>query len=421
MLEVGERDKGAAARLSTVGAVTALRTEPLAPTEPDAPTVARAPRDWPRQVLGIAVALALLLAFAQSLRSVLGAVPIGVALRTAAVLGTAIALAGVTIWRRRLRPAIHDRQLDWLVAVPLLGAGCLILLVLPHQMSTRFWETRVDLLALPMVVAGFVVLFLGSRVAWDLKFPILLLVLLWPPIWRGPLFLVCLITLIALAGVAARNALQPRAAEASGSSFARVWLNEWTVAVAALVITVVGGADIGFSRYHALLDGEGSPRITALGDQAVRAAGFGPRVVVEHDVITRIFGDGVAWSTSRLAGGRPGGLDVLTSSARGRLSKYAVRSGGMTPRSIVGERGQVRLPYGVVASTMTYRERASRQRWVSVQADLPVAGARGTEVQRFIVQLPTRRVDERQTLRAGIALAARIVAGAGADAKEARG
>jgi exosortase/archaeosortase family protein len=77
-------------------------------------------------------------------------------------------------------PAIHDRQVDYIVGVPLVGAAAIIILVLPSQLSTNFWQWRIDLFALPLFVAGMVALVFGTRTLWRQRMPIVYLLLASP-------------------------------------------------------------------------------------------------------------------------------------------------------------------------------------------------------------------------------------------------
>jgi exosortase len=79
----------------------------------------------------------------------------------------------------RSRP-IHDRQVDWIVGIGLLGAAAAILLILPSGISAAYWLNRLDLLSLPLFVAGLVTMLFGVRRLWVLKGPILFLLLAWP-------------------------------------------------------------------------------------------------------------------------------------------------------------------------------------------------------------------------------------------------
>lgn len=88
---------------------------------------------------------------------------------------------GLAYARLRLEPggpSIHDRQVDWIVALVLFGITVLILV--PNSTSSMFWFRRVDLLTLPLFVSGMVCLVFGVRRLWSLRSPILFLLLAWP-------------------------------------------------------------------------------------------------------------------------------------------------------------------------------------------------------------------------------------------------
>jgi exosortase/archaeosortase family protein len=92
----------------------------------------------------------------------------------------AIAIAAA---RLRIEPKglpIHDRQLDWIVGLGLIGIAAAVLILMPDPTSSAFWLRRVDLLTLPLFVAGLVTLLFGIRRAWSLKAPIAFLLLAWP-------------------------------------------------------------------------------------------------------------------------------------------------------------------------------------------------------------------------------------------------
>ncbi len=77
-------------------------------------------------------------------------------------------------------PTIHDRQLDYIVGLPLLVAALAINVFLPKRLSTMFWVWRIDLLSLPFFVAGLVCMVFGIRVAWRQRLAITYLILAWP-------------------------------------------------------------------------------------------------------------------------------------------------------------------------------------------------------------------------------------------------
>jgi exosortase/archaeosortase family protein len=92
----------------------------------------------------------------------------------------ALALAAVRARPLKPEPDIHDREVDYIVGVPLLLASLAINLLLPVRLSTMFWVWRVDLLALPLFVAGAIAVLFGVRTLWRLRFPIIFLLFAWP-------------------------------------------------------------------------------------------------------------------------------------------------------------------------------------------------------------------------------------------------
>ena len=75
---------------------------------------------------------------------------------------------------------VHDRQFDYVVGVPLLLGALLVLMILPRNLSTLFWVWRLDLLTLPMFVAGTVSITFGVRALWRIRVAICFLLLAWP-------------------------------------------------------------------------------------------------------------------------------------------------------------------------------------------------------------------------------------------------
>jgi exosortase/archaeosortase family protein len=80
----------------------------------------------------------------------------------------------------RREPAIHDRQLDYIIGLPLIASAVFINMVVPGHLTDLYWIWRLDLLTLPLFVAGVVTLLFGVRVLWRQKIAILYLVLAWP-------------------------------------------------------------------------------------------------------------------------------------------------------------------------------------------------------------------------------------------------
>ncbi len=94
----------------------------------------------------------------------------------------AIALALAAIRARPLKPEppIYDRHVDYTVGIPLIAAAIAVNELLPSRMSTMFWVYRIDLLTLPIFVAGAVAVIFGSRVLWRQRLAVLFLFLAWP-------------------------------------------------------------------------------------------------------------------------------------------------------------------------------------------------------------------------------------------------
>jgi exosortase/archaeosortase family protein len=77
-------------------------------------------------------------------------------------------------------PAIHDRQTDYIIGLPLMAAALLVNELLPSKLSAMFWVWRIDLLTLPFFVAGAVAVIFGVRVLWRQKLAVGFLLLAWP-------------------------------------------------------------------------------------------------------------------------------------------------------------------------------------------------------------------------------------------------
>jgi exosortase len=92
----------------------------------------------------------------------------------------ALALAAVRARPARPEPAIHDRQVDYIVGLPLVCGALAANLLLPSKLSAMFWVWRIDLLTLPVFVAGAVAIIFGVRVLWRQKLAVAYLFLGWP-------------------------------------------------------------------------------------------------------------------------------------------------------------------------------------------------------------------------------------------------
>jgi exosortase/archaeosortase family protein len=92
----------------------------------------------------------------------------------------ALCMAAVRSRPATVEPAIHDRQVDYIVGVPLVVAALAINFLLPRQLSAMFWVWRIDLLSLPFFVAGVASIIFGVRAVWRQRLALAYLFLAWP-------------------------------------------------------------------------------------------------------------------------------------------------------------------------------------------------------------------------------------------------
>lgn len=127
------------------------------------------------------VVLAVVVAFHYSLLTLLRSLELETPL---AYLGLVPLIAlGVGVLIARGLPddrTVHDRQIDYIIGVPLLLLAAAVLTILPIQRSTTFWPARLDLVALPLFTAGAIALLMGVRFLARLKAPVAFLLLAWP-------------------------------------------------------------------------------------------------------------------------------------------------------------------------------------------------------------------------------------------------
>lgn len=122
-----------------------------------------------------------LLAYHYSLRTLLSTLSLDSPL---AYLGLVPFMAlGLVLLRgapRADEPDIHDRQVDIIVGVPLMAGALAVMTLLPSRMSTVFWYDRVDLLSMPLFVAGAIALAFGVRTLSRVRVGVAFLLLAWP-------------------------------------------------------------------------------------------------------------------------------------------------------------------------------------------------------------------------------------------------
>jgi exosortase/archaeosortase family protein len=84
-------------------------------------------------------------------------------------------------WRAaRLEPDIQDRDVDYIIGIGLFVLALAVVAIAPIFLSAYFWLWRLDLLTVPVFVAGAVTIIFGVRSMWRLRLPIAFLVLAWP-------------------------------------------------------------------------------------------------------------------------------------------------------------------------------------------------------------------------------------------------
>lgn len=92
----------------------------------------------------------------------------------------ALGLAAIRARPLGPEPAIHDRQLDYIIGLPLIAGAVAAEMTLPTRLSAMFWVWRVDLLTMPFFVAGCVAIIFGVRVLWRQRLAVAFLFLAWP-------------------------------------------------------------------------------------------------------------------------------------------------------------------------------------------------------------------------------------------------
>ncbi|CAO5250567.1 Exosortase/archaeosortase family protein [Frankia sp. AgKG'84/4] len=102
---------------------------------------------------------------------------------------TAALAGGLALLARARRPpgepAIHDRQVDYLVGLPLLALAAAELSVPPARFDDRYWNAHADLLALPLLAAGAITLVFGTRALWRQRVTLTVWLLVLAPLTSG--------------------------------------------------------------------------------------------------------------------------------------------------------------------------------------------------------------------------------------------
>lgn len=152
---------------------------PVSPGRPASRTV-RNPIDWNTTLRVTAALVIIMAAYRVSLITLFQSMRLDTPLAHLALVPfIAIGLA-LVVRHRDAGPQIHDRQLDWIVGLFLCTVALIANVVLPARLSSQYWVWRVDLLTLPLFVAGVIALLFGTRTLWKFRFAVLFLMLAWP-------------------------------------------------------------------------------------------------------------------------------------------------------------------------------------------------------------------------------------------------
>ncbi len=92
----------------------------------------------------------------------------------------ALVLAVTLALRRASGPDIHDRYLDYIIGVPLVTLAMGLVIFAPQGLPSVYWLHRLDLLSLPLFVAGAISLTFGVRALMRIRAAVLFLFLAWP-------------------------------------------------------------------------------------------------------------------------------------------------------------------------------------------------------------------------------------------------
>jgi exosortase/archaeosortase family protein len=161
----------------------------------------------------------------------------------------ALALAGAYVRPKPNEPDIYDRQLDYIVGLPLLIVAAAITMLLPHHMSATYWQWRVDLLAVPLFVAGLLAIVFGVRVLWRQRLSVLYLLLALPALYTVVLNSVLLwYTNVTVSALGDLVRYIPVASASAGSANAVFLVTHHGRAFALQVVTACSGVDglVGF-------------------------------------------------------------------------------------------------------------------------------------------------------------------------------
>ena len=95
-----------------------------------------------------------------------------------------VGIAWITANRYRFAPKpIQDRQVDFLVGVPMVVLALLLITLAPVIASTYYWSDRADVLSMALFAAGATVIGYGITWMWRVKASFFFLLLMWPALY----------------------------------------------------------------------------------------------------------------------------------------------------------------------------------------------------------------------------------------------
>ena len=84
---------------------------------------------------------------------------------------------------RNVSSGIRDRQIDFLIGIPMIVLAMVLITVVPALASTYYWSNRPDVLSMALFVGGLITIFYGINWFWRLKSALVFLVLMWPALY----------------------------------------------------------------------------------------------------------------------------------------------------------------------------------------------------------------------------------------------
>ena len=306
----------------------------------------------------------------------------------------AIACAGLAIallpYRRRKEPDIHDRYTDYIVGVPLLVVALLLITVVPEHLTVTYWLWRIDLLSLPLFVAGATSLLFDVRILWRVRFSVIAVGLPW---LLTVMRLSDGIALIGLAVVALIAVTSARVALAQRRPSAGHAIGRHRRPMVALMVVLVASAtmavgDGGLGEFAPLFDRAGLPAVSQ-GSPLPQITGWTSQHEATYGWVTRYLGSGARWDRYGYRPADPGTtplvLDAISTASLTDLSSRDLKSFYRLHDARLLSTTSVQLHAGVVGHLVRYGEPARTSAWMALYWDWPVRASTGTHYQRIVV------------------------------------